>query len=230
MASPMARPCLDPGETVTVNGTEITCPEGGEACVLTVSTDVVTGAKSATSTGGEVEVTTEASRMAAERERIRKEHEGHRETLRLAEEELERVQELYDAGDATANELKAAQEAVAEAKKLAGNIPPTPPDPVPEVASGMITHDGLQAAFEDILDEPGDSDTFEIPAGGKATRGGLEFTCDSAYPCTVTISQQRGDHRSLMGKQATSRGCGRLHDGERHRAGAARARPIRSQS
>ena len=60
------------------------------------------------------------------------------------------------------------------------------------MASGMITHPGLQAAFEMILDEPGDSDTFEIEAGGSAMRGGLEFTCDSAYPCTVTISNSVG--------------------------------------
>ena len=34
--------------------------------------------------------------------------------------------------------------------------------------------------------------TVDIPAGGTATRGDVEFTCDSAYPCTVTITNSLG--------------------------------------
>ena len=182
---------IDPGQTVTVNGTEITCP-GPDACVLTVKTDDVTRAQTATSTGGEVMVTTAATRMAAEQERIRQEHEGHRETLRLAEEELARVQALFDAGDATANELAAAQMAVDEAKKLAGNQPPPPPDPVVVAADGSVTHAELQTAFMDILPNPGDSDSFTIAAGGTEVRGGITFSCNSVRPCTVTIENNVG--------------------------------------
>ena len=43
---------LQPGETRTVANTTISCPAGGEACVVEVKLDETTGQLSATSTGG----------------------------------------------------------------------------------------------------------------------------------------------------------------------------------
>ena len=182
---------IDAGETVMLSsGTYLTCPGPGD-CTLTVSTDGVTGASSASSTGGMVAITTEATRMAAAREAERQLHLEHQNTLSAAETELARVQALYDAGDATANELAAAQKAVDDAMMLAGNIPPPPPpDPEPVVvaASGSVTHDALQDAFIGVLPDPGDSDSFVIPAGGTAVRQGVTFACNSERDCTITVT------------------------------------------
>lgn len=183
------------GDTVTVGGTQVTCP-GTADCVLTISTDGVTGARSATSTGGAVTISTEATRMAAEQERIRMEHAGHMETLRLARVELMRVQTLFDAGDATANELAAAQKAVDDAMMLAGNQPPpvTPePDPVPVAATGPVDIPAnAQGELLFALPNPGDTDTIEIGAGETEYRRGVAFVCHSDYDCTVTLTNNVG--------------------------------------
>ena len=42
------------------------------------------------------------------------------------------------------------------------------------------------------LPDAGDTDTVEIEAGGMAARNGVTFTCNSAYPCTVTVSNSLG--------------------------------------
>ena len=185
------------GETVMLpGGAEVTC-DGAEACAVTVSTDGVTGVASASSTGGMVVVTTEATRMAAAKEEKRLQDIADMTTLSDAQDELARVQALYDAGDATKNELKAAQKVVADAMMLAGNQPPPPPpDPEPVVvaASGDVTgvtSAALQAAFEDVL-EPGESDMLTIPAGGQEVREGVTFMCQSARDCTVTVTNNLG--------------------------------------
>ena len=177
------------------SGTHITCG-GTAACTLTVSTDGVTGARSASSTGGMVAVTTEATRMAAEQERIRQEHAGHMETLRLARNELMRVQTLFDAGDATANELAAAEKAVEDAMMLAGNQPPpvTPePDPVPVAAMGTLALPAnAQSELLPALPNSGNSVTVEIEPGETEYRQGVGFTCNSDYACTVTLTNNLG--------------------------------------
>ena len=38
----------------------------------------------------------------------------------------------------------------------------------------------------------GDSDTVEIAAEMTAVRAGVTFSCDSAYPCTVTVTNSLG--------------------------------------
>ena len=70
--------------------------------------------------------------------------------------------------------------------------PTTPPAASPVAASGDVVGAALQAAFGTILDMPGDSDTVEIAAGMTAVRAGVTFTCDSAYPCTVTVTNSLG--------------------------------------
>ena len=48
----------------------------------------------------------------------------------------------------------------------------------------------VPAAF--ALPDAGMSDSFTIAAGMTETRAGVEFTCDSAYPCTVTLTNSAG--------------------------------------
>ena len=68
--------------------------------------------------------------------------------------------------------------------------PTTPAQPV--AVSGDVTLPmAAQAAFG-ILMNPGDSDAVEIAAGGTAVRQGVTFSCDSAYPCTVTVTNNLG--------------------------------------
>ena len=66
---------------------------------------------------------------------------------------------------------------------------PTPPEPVPvDVTMDVTLAKAAQAALVAVLPNPGDSDTLTVAAGGMATRAGVEFTCDSAYPCTFTLT------------------------------------------
>ena len=84
---------------------------------------------------------------------------------------------------------------------------PEPMEPVPvEVTMSVDVSDAhMQLRLRPLLLESGDSDTITIPAGGSATRGelrdtvtgvvtrpGVVFTCDSAYPCTVTVTNSLG--------------------------------------
>ena len=86
--------------------------------------------------------------------------------------------------------------------------PPAPPvvpvDPVPQPVSVMMELDlsaAAQARLERVggLMEAGDSDTLTIPAGGMMTVAaadsmsmGVVFTCQSMYPCTVTVTNSLG--------------------------------------
>ena len=66
-------------------------------------------------------------------------------------------------------------------------------DPMPVAAMGSVMLDErAQAAFMEVLPDPGDSDMVEIAAGMSVMRQGVTFTCDSAYPCTVTVTNSLG--------------------------------------
>ena len=70
--------------------------------------------------------------------------------------------------------------------------PPTISDVTMDVDVSGVT---AQARLLAVLPESGTSDTIMIEAGGSATRGsglGVTFTCDSAYPCTVTVTNSLG--------------------------------------
>ena len=70
---------------------------------------------------------------------------------------------------------------------------PQPPAPMPVAAMGTIMlDDRAQTALMAILPDPGDSDTVDIAAGGTEVREGVTFSCDSAYPCTVTVTNSLG--------------------------------------
>ena len=132
------------------SGTHIECA-GTEDCTLTVSADPVTGGVTATSTGGMVTVTTAAGRHDAM-------ITANKKTLSDAQDELNRVQALHDAGDATDNQLAAAQKAVADALKLAGNVPPTP-DPEPPVIHTVELPDDHGLGVGDSTVKAGSSET-----------------------------------------------------------------------
>ena len=76
---------------------------------------------------------------------------------------------------------------------------PMPPDSASVDVTMDVALDAVQQArLLVLLPESGNSDTLTIEAGGTATRGatathyGVEFTCDSAYPCTVTVTNSLG--------------------------------------
>ena len=60
-------------------------------------------------------------------------------------------------------------------------------------ASGevMLTKAQREALMK-VLMETGSSDTVNIAAGETATRAGVTFTCDSAYPCMITVTNSLG--------------------------------------
>ena len=65
--------------------------------------------------------------------------------------------------------------------------PPTPTD----VSMSLALSAGVQKALRSFF--PNDADetrTIAIPAGGTVTRGGVIFTCSSAYDCTVTLKNE----------------------------------------
>ena len=49
-----------------------------------------------------------------------------------------------------------------------------------------------QAALRAVLPVTGDSDMLSIAAGEMETRGGVDFSCESMYPCTVTLTNNLG--------------------------------------
>ena len=70
---------------------------------------------------------------------------------------------------------------------------PTPSAPQPVSASGMVTLPAAaMVSFLAILDEPGDSDSIAIAAGETEEREGVTFSCDSAYDCVVTVTNNLG--------------------------------------
>ena len=85
---------------------------------------------------------------------------------------------------------------------------PTTPSPMPEADSGnvMLT-DAQQAALLEVLPDNGDSVELSADAdGGTVMRAGVTFTCDSAYPCTVTVSNSAGAIVATWSSQKLSDG------------------------
>ena len=91
---------------------------------------------------------------------------------------------------------------------------PDPMAPVEVTMSVDVSDAHMQLRLRPLLLESGDSDTIMIPAGGSATRGevrnavtgevvrpGVVFTCDSAYPCTVTVTNSLGTILASMTTQ-----------------------------
>jgi hypothetical protein len=77
---------------------------------------------------------------------------------------------------------------------VTGMIDSTPPEPtVPEPQAQAVMMDLELSAAQRLrlllaLPDAGTSDTVTIAAGATETRMGVVFTCDSAYPCTVTVT------------------------------------------
>ena len=67
--------------------------------------------------------------------------------------------------------------------------PTTPPAASPvDVMMALTLGAAEQTALLEVLGETGDSDMLQIAADGSETRAGVVFTCESAYPCTVTLT------------------------------------------
>ena len=69
--------------------------------------------------------------------------------------------------------------------------PPPTPSPVAAMGDVMLSA-AAQAALLTVLPDSGSSDTIEIAAGETAERAGVTFSCDSAYACTVTVTNSLG--------------------------------------
>ena len=179
---------LNPGMTVIPagttsmlpSGTYITCA-GAEDCTLTISIESVTGALSASSMGGMVSVSTEATRQAAV-------EAANQQTLADARAALAAL-DAMDPGDVTANQRAAAEMALANALALPGNedAPENQPDPTPPpapVASVMVP----DAMYLDADNAPA-AGTHMIPAGESATNNGVVFSCPAdGDACEVEVA------------------------------------------
>ena len=76
----------------------------------------------------------------------------------------------------------------------AGSSSTTPPRPEPmpiDVTMSVALPAGVMAAAFDLA-AAGMSDSFTVAAGMTEIRGGVAFTCDSAYPCTMTLTHSAG--------------------------------------
>ena len=78
-----------------------------------------------------------------------------------------------------------------------------PPAPQPEaVMSTVALTQAQQDAFLAVLAMSGGSDSVTIPAGGSVERAEVTLTCDSDYPCTVTVTNNLGTIVATMSSQA----------------------------
>ena len=74
-----------------------------------------------------------------------------------------------------------------------GTTPTTPPAASPvEVMMALTLGAAEQTKLKGVLPLSGSMDTVNIAAGGSATRATVVFTCESAYPCTVTVTNSLG--------------------------------------
>ena len=82
----------------------------------------------------------------------------------------------------------------APATDVSGTPDPAPdPAPMPVDVTAMVTlGEAEEDALLEMLPVSGTSDTLTIAAGGTATRNDVNFTCMSAYPCTVTVTNSLG--------------------------------------
>jgi hypothetical protein len=70
--------------------------------------------------------------------------------------------------------------------------PPAPTAQPVDVTATVTLGEAEAAALLLVLPASGTSDTLTIAAGETGTRNGVNFTCMSAYPCTVTVTNSLG--------------------------------------
>ena len=74
-----------------------------------------------------------------------------------------------------------------------GTTPTTPSAASPvEVMMALTLGAAEQKALRAQLGKTGDSDMLQIAAGESETRASVPFSCESAYPCTVTLTNNLG--------------------------------------
>ena len=92
--------------------------------------------------------------------------------------------------------------------------PPAPPPQPEDVMMDLELSAAAMAALLDVLPGAGNSDEVTIEAGGMAERNGVTFTCDSAYPCTVTITNNLGTILASWSSQALPDGMAAVMAGD----------------
>ena len=70
--------------------------------------------------------------------------------------------------------------------------PPPPPEPMPMAASGEVMLTTQQQKALDGALGSRESQTVHVAAGETAKRAGVTFTCNSAYPCMITVEDNLG--------------------------------------
>ena len=81
------------------------------------------------------------------------------------------------------------------------------PEPMPVAASaGYVMLTGAQQDALEVELESGTSQSFQIAAGMTAERGGVTFTCDSAYDCTITVTNSLGKISAMWESQTLGDG------------------------
>ena len=172
---------IDAGATEMLpSGTYITCP-GPDDCTVTVSTDEVTGVQSASSTGGMVAITTEATRDAADKAAAAEELRLAEVAVDDAEAALTAAREAYTAGTGTGNAVTGAEQALAMAVAHRDSLLPPPPEPEPTVYQvALPSSHGLAVG------------TTTLTAGTHRLDNGLRLKCEpeeGSESCELTVAQ-----------------------------------------
>ena len=84
--------------------------------------------------------------------------------------------------------------------------PDPPPTSEPMAAEGYVTLTAEQQTALGMQLDSGESQTIHVAAGGTATRAEVTFTCDSAYPCMITVTNSLGTVVAMWSSQGLGDG------------------------
>lgn len=192
------------GSSTTIGYTTVSCPAGGDDCVLTIVKDSVTGGYTATATGGMPTVAVVQPVMVD----LMGSTDLGMGTITVAAGESTVV------GRTTVECPADGEDCVLTVAKnsVTGEYTATSIGGMPMVSVAPIVH------YADLPKEHGlsDGDTFTVDAGDSVKMGGVEFTCPaSGGDCVVTIMENddgdlvasyTGGAEGLMAMQLTPRG------------------------
>ncbi|MCE2476158.1 MAG: hypothetical protein J4F47_11545 [Alphaproteobacteria bacterium] len=89
---------------------------------------------------------------------------------------------------------------------MAAAVPVPPPEPMPMDVSGTVALTAeQQAGLLGVLPASGDSVELMVGADG-VTRAGVTFTCESNYPCTITVTNSAGTIVAMYASQTLGDG------------------------
>ena len=188
------------GDSNTVGDTTVTCPAGGDDCVVTVMKDEVTGQYSATSTGAQAMVAPPPELPVS-----------HTVVLHGSTDLMEGTTTIMAGGYTTVGDTTVTCPAGGD-----GCVVTVMKDEVTGLYSATST--GAQAsvtvvqtvmadialaarermALAGLVPDPDDSVEITVPAGGTVVRQGVTFKCTSAHACIVTIANEAGTVTASM--------------------------------